>query len=118
MAYFKINNNDYSNYVYQLAIVSEVNYNSQINAAGDTVVDYINTKRNINVGIIAVDAEIMPQLLDDIQRFNVNLSFRNPQTNQLEENVKCIIPTTNIEYYTIQDNKVLYKELSLSFMEL
>ena len=47
MAYFKINGVDYSMYVNALKVSRECNYNAQTNANGDTVVDYINTKRNI-----------------------------------------------------------------------
>ena len=44
MTYFKINNVDYSMYVNSLEITINTNYNAQTNAAGNTVVDYINQK--------------------------------------------------------------------------
>lgn len=118
MAYFKIGDTDYSMYVNELVVNKEANYNAQTNAAGDTVVDYINHKRTIDVGIIPLDDTVMAQLQDDIDAFNVSISFRNPQTNLLEEDVNCIIPSSNIEYYTIQVNKVMYKAFTLSFTEL
>jgi hypothetical protein len=57
MAYFKIGEIDFSPYVNSLKINKSANYNAQTNAAGNTVVDYINSKRTIEVGIIPVDNE-------------------------------------------------------------
>lgn len=118
MAYFKIGDNDYSMYVNELNVSKEANYNAQTNAAGDTVVDYINHKRVIEVGIIPLSDDVMAQLQTDLDAFNVSISFRNPQTNLLEEGVNCIIPESSVEYYTIQAGKVLYKEFQLEFTEL
>ena len=118
MAYFKINDVDYSMYVNELNIKKAHNYNAQTNAAGDSVVDYINSKRKIKVGIIALNDTVMPQILDAIDNFNVSISFRNPKTNALEENVNCIIPDNEVEYYTIQADKVMYNGFNLTFTEL
>ena len=117
MAYFKIGKTDFSNIVNELKIDKTSNYNSQTNAAGDTVVDYINTKRIIEVGIIPLDDTDMANLQTAINDFKVMISFRNPRTNQLET-IFCIIPESGIEYYTIQANKVMYKAFKLKFIEL
>lgn len=118
MAYFKIGATDYSMYVSELNVTKTSNYNAQTNAAGDTIVDYINSKRTIEVRIIPLDDETMSALQTDIDAFNVSISFRNPKTNTLEENVNCIIPENEIEYYTIQANKVMYNAFTLNFIEL
>ena len=118
MSYFKINNNDYSNIVSALKVESVASYSAQTNAAGNTVVDYINTKRTIEVGIIPLDSVDMLPLQRDINAFSVTISFLNPNTNLIEENVACIIPSSGIEYYTIQTDKVRYKALTLKFTEL
>jgi hypothetical protein len=118
MSYFKINNIDYSLYVNELKVNREANYNSQTNAAGDTVIDYINHKRTIEVGIIPLNSEVMIALQQAIENLNVLISFRNPLTGALEENVNCIIPSNNVEYYTIQANKVMYNAFTLKFIEL
>ena len=47
MAYFKINNIDFSKYVNALRVTEQANYNLQTNAKGDGVTDYINKKRTI-----------------------------------------------------------------------
>ena len=60
----------------------------------------------------------MINLQQAIDAFSVSISFLNPSTNQLEENVVCIIPDKEIEYYTIQTNKVMYNALTLKFAEL
>lgn len=117
MAYLKINNVDYSQSVNTLKVNKSANYNSQTNAAGDTVVDYINSKRVIEVGIIPLDSEAMATLQAAIDGFNVQLSFRNPKTEALET-ISCIIPESNVDYYTIQAGKVLFNAFSLQFIEL
>lgn len=117
MTYFKIGENDYSAYTNVLNVNKTNNYNAQTNAAGDTVVDYINSKREIEVGIIPLNDTVMSNLQTDIDAFNVSISFRNPKTNALET-INCIIPNNNVEYYTIQINKVMYNAFTLKFIEL
>ena len=118
MAYFKINNVDYSMYVNSLEITTNTNYNAQTNAAGNTVVDYINQKRQIKVGIIPLDNVVMASLKNVIDEFNVSISFLNPNTKTLEENIDVIIPSNEIKYYTIQVNKVSFDGFTLTFTEL
>lgn len=117
MAYLMINGNDYSNICSELRVNRTVNYNSQTNAAGNTVVEYINAKRVIEIGIIPLDDAAMLSLLADIEGFNISLSFRNPRTNQLET-INAIVPENNIEYYTIQANRVLYEAMTFEAVEL
>ena len=117
MAYFKIGSNDYSTYCNALKVGWSANYNAQTNAAGNSVVDYINTKRTIEVGIIALNDEVLKALMTDIANLNVTISFLNPATNTVVT-ANCIIPQKNIEYYTIQANKVMCKAFTLSFIEL
>lgn len=117
--FFKIGDNDYSMYVKELVVSKTHNYNAQTNAAGDSVVDYINSKRTIGVTIIHVDDSVMPKLLADLDAFNVSISYRNPKTNVLEEGVNCICSDVEVDYYTIQEGKkVMYKETTLEFTEL
>lgn len=118
MAYFKIGTTDYSNYVNELKVSSAVNYTAQTNAAGDTVVDYMNKKRTIEVGIIPLKESDMIALQQSIDDFSVSLSFRNPLTNTLEENVECIIPENAVEYYSIHADGAMYKAFNLKFVEL
>lgn len=118
MAYFKINNKDFSKYVNALNIETNNNYNAETNAAGDTVVDFINKKRVIEVGIIPLDATAMASLKTEIEKFNVTISFLNPTTKTLQNNVNCIIASDAVEYYTIQVDKVMYNAFTLQFEEL
>ena len=117
MTYFKINDIDFSAYVCELIVSKEAKYNAQTNAAGNTVVDYICSKREIEVRIIALDADIAKEILREVDKFNVAISFLNPTTNALEI-VNCIIPEEEVEYYTIQANKVMLKEFKMKFSEL
>ena len=118
MTYFKIGDKDYSMYVNTLNVTENNNYNAQTNAAGNTVVDFINKKRVIEVGIIPLNDAVMADLKADIEAFNVSISYLDPKTKLLAENVNCIIPSNKVEYYTIQKNKVMYKALTLTFTEL
>lgn len=119
MAYFKIGANDYSAYTSGLKVVKATNYNAQTNAAGDTVVDYINQKREIEVEIISLaDEALVKQLLADVDAFNVSISYRDPRTGALSEGVNCIIPNSEINYYTIQSNQVRFDAFTLKFTEL
>lgn len=117
MAYFMINDIDYSHCVNELKVGTEANYNAQTNAAGDTVVDYINTKRIIEVGIIPLNELTLANLTTAIDNFNVAITFLNPKANTVET-INCIIPSSNVEYYTIQTDKVMSKAFTLQFIEL
>jgi hypothetical protein len=117
MYYFKIGENDYSMFTNELKVSTNNNYNSQTNAAGNTVVDLINKKRTIEVGIIPLNDDIMKQLKADIAAFNVNVSYLDPDTGELGE-ANCIIPSHEVSYYTIQADKVLFEACSLTFEEL
>lgn len=118
MAYFKINNNDVSRCVNALSVTKNHLYKSQTNAKGDTIVKYKNTKRIFNVGIIPLSQAEMKTLQAAIDSMVVNISFLNPDTGALEENVRCMIPTETVEYYTIRAGNTSFKKFSLQFSEL
>lgn len=118
MAYFKLNGKDFSHCVNSLNISKAATYTAQTNAAGNTVVDYINAKRTIEVGIIPLTPVDMVALQTAIDGFSVTISFLNPITNAVEENVNCIIPENAVSYYTIQADKVLFNAFTLQFTEL
>lgn len=118
MAYFKINGNDYSACVSQLKVSNQVIYKSVQNAAGNTVAKYVATKRVFTVGFIPLDSSVMAGLHKDMNNFKVTVSYREPSTNTLVENVQCIIPLNEVEYYTIQADNVMYKPFVLTLQEL
>lgn len=118
MTYFKINDTDYSLYCNQLKISVKTIFKQATNAAGDTVVKFVNRKRTFTVGIIPLNERVMEAFQNDIQQFNVLVSYRDPKTNELVENVKCIIPNDDCEFYTIQADKVLYKAMTVVLQEL
>lgn len=118
MAYFKVGDLDFSPYVNKLTVETQATYTAQTNAAGNSVVDFINTKRTITVGIIPLNALNKMKLQQALAAFSVSISFLNPNTNVLEENVACIIPAYDADYYTIQANKTLFNAATLTFTEL
>ena len=115
MVYFKINDTDYSMYTAELKITNASKYTTQTNAHQDTVVDYINDKKTIEVEIIPLNDTVMSQLTADISGLGMNISYLNPQTKQLKT-ISCILPSTNVEYYTIQQGKVSFKKLKFFFL--
>lgn len=117
MAYIKINNADYSSYCSALEVTVNHNYTSQTNAAGNTVCDYVNKKREISVTIIQTSAAVMSVLQNTIDNFSVSLTFLNPKTQALET-ISAIIPSNNVSYYTIQNNRKEVKATTLRFIEL
>lgn len=117
MEYFKINNIDFSMYVNSLKVTKSHIYKDQTNAAGNTIVKYINTKRVVNVGIIPLDAVTMRQLQTAINNLTVSISFLNPDTGTLET-MSCMIPTNAVEYYTVRAGKTSFKAFLLQFTEL
>lgn len=118
MTYFKINDMDVSSLVNELTITDNVNYNAQTNANGNTVVDYINKKRVFKVGIIPLNQLLMSMLKSEINKFQIRISYLDPDTKELVENVECIIPSNEISYYSIRINNVSFKGVNLTFTEL
>lgn len=118
MAYFKINDKDFSLCVNSLKVDKNPVYTSQTNAAGNTVVDFINAKRTVTVGVIPLSGEDMKTLQTEVDKFSVTISFINPITNAIEEGVACIIPSNSVEYYTIQADNILLNAFTLTFTEL
>ena len=118
MAYFKINDNDYSTYVTMLKVGTEHFYNLKGSANGADRISYKYKKRTIEVGIIPLDDTTMKNLLTDIKDFRIKISYRDPETNALVENLECIVPNNIVEYYTIRADKVMYKAFSLQFKEV
>lgn len=116
--FFKINNNDYSMYVNKLMVTREHIYKSGLNSSGTTWVKYQNSKARLEVGIIPIDDVAMAKLLADVDKFKITVSYRDPRTNTLTENLDCIITDYRTEYHTIQANKVMYKTLTLQITEL
>jgi hypothetical protein len=100
MAYLKINGTDYSQYVNKLSITTKHKYTARENASGNLLTKYITKKRNIQVGVIPLSASSLKSLVSAINGFTVTVEFLDPETNSLST-ANCIIPTHNVEYYTI-----------------
>lgn len=118
MAYFKIGATDFSHCVNALNVTRTANYNAQTNAAGNTVADYINHKRTVEVGIIPLEAADLAGLVAAVNSFIVELSFMDPLTNAMANNIPCIIPEHGVDYYTIRADKTQAKAFTLKFIEL
>lgn len=117
--YFKINNVDYSNLVSGLKVGKEtlVSDNSGRNAQGDTVIDVINKKYKVYVTLRhTTDAE-MAGFLSAISNYVVEVGFRNPETKDITT-ITAYTGTPEPEYYTIQDDFVVYKPLNINFIQL
>jgi hypothetical protein len=100
-----------------LKISTKQNYNAQTNAAGNTVVDKINDKRVVEVGIIPLNEADANLLLQLVNSFQVAIWVRNPVDSSLMW-LNTIITDSDIEYYTIRDDKQMLKAFNLKFTEL
>lgn len=117
--FFKIEDVDFSHIVAKLNIEKQHNYKSQVSAGGTTTVEYINSKRQIEIEVISLDDDAMAQLLSYLDLFSLEISFLNPKTKVLEEGVQVIIPSNKVEYYTIQGgNNVRFNAVNIKFQEL
>ena len=119
MAYFKINNKDYSMYVNKLLIDTKHKYTARENASGNLMVKYITKKHNIQVGIIPLDAAALKSLEAELSggNFEKSITYLDPETNSLRTTT-CIIPVHSIEYYTIRAGKTMAKAFSFTCEEL
>lgn len=117
MVIFKINNVDFSDLVTGLKVGYEtlVSDNSGRNAAGDTVIDVINTKRKIYVTIRHTTFAEMQSFLAAVEPFQVTVTYLDPKTNTLKT-ANTYIGTPEPEYYNI--SHTLYKPMNLNFIEL
>ena len=118
MAYFKINNIDFSHLVSGMKVGYEtlVSDNSGRNAAGNTVLDVINRKVKVYITFRHTTNAEMRQLLDAIKDYVITITFLSPETNALAS-ATVYTGTPEPEYYTISD-KTIYKPMSLNFIEL
>lgn len=117
MANLKIDGVDFSGMVNGLTVESAHNYNAETNAAGDTVVDYINSKVKVRAGFRALTADEMELLQEALEGFTVALQYRNPLTQTLREMV-AIAPEIKADYYTTAGGRVLFNECTVEFIEL
>lgn len=116
MAYFKIDGVDFSMSVSGLKVATEHIYKGMTNAEGNLLTKYVNTKKKIEVSIIPLDGAAMAALQAKLKKFEVVISFLNPETQQLEE-INCIVPSNIVEYYTAQTNKIRFKAFVITFDE-
>lgn len=121
MAYFKINDKDYSMYVNKLLVDVKHKYTARENASGNLMVKYITKKHNVQVGIIPLDADALKSLTTELgqggDKFTKRITFLDPETNTLKT-INCIIPIHSIEYYTVRADKVMTKAFSFTCEEL
>lgn len=117
--YFKVNNIDFSGLVSGLKIGTEtlVSESSGRNANGDTVIDVVNTKHKVYVNLRYTTQDEMSEFLNAIEDYVVTVSYRNPTTGALYT-ITAYTGTPEPEYYTIQSDMVIYKPMSLNFIEL
>lgn len=119
MAYFKINNKDFSDLVSGLKVGYEtlVSDNSGRNAAGDTVIDIINRKTKVYITLRHTMESEMRDFLNAIKDYVVDITYLNPETKTLTT-ITTYTGTPEPEYYTIQTNNTIYKPMAINFIEL
>lgn len=118
MAFLKINGNDYSMYCNKLVVGRQHNAVTREAATGLLLVKRKATVRLLEIGFIALDNKVMPSLMVDINKPNLTISFLDPLTNELVENMPCMIATNLVDYYTIQGSNAKFKAFTLSAQEI
>ena len=115
--FFEINNIDFSHLVSSLKVGYETLVSDNTNAAGDTVIDIINKKIKLSVGIRHTTDEEMESFLAATNDYVVNVGFRDPKTQSIIT-INTHIDTPEPDYYTIQPTRIIYKPMSLNFTQL
>ena len=117
--YFKINNVDFSDYVSGMKVGYEtlVSSDSGRNAAGDTVIDVINKKRKVYITFRHTTGDEMANLLNAISDYVVSVSYLDSKSKTLQS-FTAYTGTPEPDYYTIQANHIIYKPMTLNFIEL
>lgn len=119
MSFLTIGNTDVSDLVKSLKVGYEtlVSDNSGRNANGDTVIDVINTKVKLQVVFRPMDSAEMARLLAAFESYVVDVTYRDVKSNS-NKTITCYTGTPEPDYYFIHDNRVLYKDMSLNFIQL
>lgn len=116
--YFKINNVDLSNLVSGMKVGYEtlVDDTSGRNANGDMTFNVINRKAKVYITFRhTTDAE-MKKIMGAIAPFEMTVQYRSPETGALAS-IYAYTGTPEPEYYTIQNGFVVYKPMTLNFIE-
>ena len=88
-----------------------------LTAAGNTLVKPINTKYIIEVGFRSLTSAEMKKVQQLINKLSVTVTFLEPTDNKLKT-INCMLTTSLVEYYTIQDDEISYKPFTLQFTQL
>lgn len=119
MSFLMISGIDVSDLVKSLKVGYEtlVSDNSGRNANGDTVIDIINQKVKLQVTFRPMDSAEMARLLAAFEAYVVDVTYRDSKTNS-NKTITCYTGTPEPDYYFIHDDRVLYKEMNLNFIQL
>lgn len=117
--YFKINNTDFSSLVSGLKVGFEtlVSDNSGRNAAGNTVVDIVTRKTKVYVTLRHTTDTEMQSFLNAIKDYVISVSYKDPHSGAMST-ITAYTGTPEPEYFTIQNNRVVYKPMNINFIEL
>lgn len=124
MAYLKISVDDgitytdYSDKVTALSVSYIVNSTEKVNAAGNTVIDLINRKQQIDVSFKPLTNIEMADLITKLDNYVVKISFLDAKSGALKEGIKCKVSTPSADYYCILSDKVMFNSISVTFNEL
>jgi hypothetical protein len=77
----------------------------------------VNTKYKLYVTLRHTTGEEMDSFLNAISGYVVEAEFLNPFTSE-NTSITAYTGTPEPEYYTIQGNHIIYKPMSLNFIQL
>lgn len=118
MVYFRIDGTDFSHLVSGMKVGFEqlVADTSGRNAAGYMTIDRLAVKRKVYLTLRHTTEEEMREFLQAISSYVFFITFLNPRTKVLTT-IECYTSTPEPEYYTIQDGNVIFKPLTINFIE-
>lgn len=118
--YLTINGVDFSKYVSGIKVQKQTKFNQQTNAAGNTVIDFINCKYVVEVAFTPIIGET------EINNFNmaftsdnglvVSLGFYNPFTTSIST-ISASNGNKTLEWYNLS-SKQITKPFTLTFTQL
>lgn len=117
MSYFEIDGVNFSQLISTMKIGYKTLTTDSTNASGSIVVDVINKKVSIEVGLRHTTDDEMKVFLSAIDDYVCEISYRDSKTG-IKKTINAKVSAPEPEYYTIQDGFIIYKPMSVSFEEL
>lgn len=116
MAYFKLNNVDYSQYVSGLTVIDTKRQRKYDTPQG-TFIDYIGSKAEIRVKFVPMAPNVAAAILAAGEDMCA-IQYLDPKSNTMRTVENCWLDEKSAHYYRIDGAKTLCDTFTLTFEEL